>query len=48
MRMKEFRKKVIEILEQQPGIGSTEGDQIRWKTHEIMKLAGTRIDLTEP
>jgi hypothetical protein len=43
---KDFELKVKEILTWDGGIGSTDQDLIKWKTHEIMKLAGIRIDLT--
>ena len=36
---KDFELKVKEILDWDGGIGSTDQELIRWKTHEIMKLA---------
>lgn len=44
---KDFELKVKEILGWDGGIGSTDQDLIKWKTHEIMNLAGIRIDLTQ-
>ena len=43
---KDFELKVKEILTWDGGIGSTDQELIKWKTHEIMKLAEIRIDLT--
>ena len=44
---KDFEIKVKDILTWDGGIGSTDQDLIKWKTHEIMKLAGIGIDLTK-
>jgi len=41
---KDFELKVKEILTWDGGIGSTDQDLIKWKTHEIMKLAEIPID----
>ena len=45
LTQKEFAKKVKEILDDyETPIGATEGDMIKFKTHEIMKLANIPID----
>uniref|UniRef100_A0A6M3IV94 Uncharacterized protein n=1 Tax=viral metagenome TaxID=1070528 RepID=A0A6M3IV94_9ZZZZ len=44
---KDFELKVKEILGWDGGIGSTDQDLIKWKTHEIMKLAEIPIDRTK-
>ena len=44
---KDFELKATEILGWEGDIGSTDQDLIRWKTHEIMKLAGIPIDRTK-
>ena len=44
---KDFELKVKEILTWDGGIGSTDQDLIKWKTHEIMKLAEIPIDRTK-
>ena len=41
---KDFEIKVKDILTWDGGIGSTDQDLIKWKTHEIMKLAEIPID----
>jgi len=45
LTIREFEKKVAEILKWQPMIGTTVQDEINWKTHEIMKAASIPIDI---
>lgn len=47
IKSEEFAQKVSEILKWEGMIGSTEEQIIRWKTHEIMRLAEMKVDLTK-
>ncbi len=47
LTLKEFDKEVRKILDTEVPIGSTDQHEIRFKTHEIMRLAGITVDLTK-
>jgi len=47
LTIRQFEEKVVEILKWQPMIGATVQQEIKWKTHEIMKVAGVSIDISK-
>ena len=48
LTQREFAEKVKKIIDNHDTpIGATEGDMIRFKTHEIMRLAEIRVNLRE-
>ena len=47
LTLKEFNKRVTEILSLEAMIGSTVQDEIRWKVNEIMKLTRIPVDISD-